>query len=194
MSSAKKNSGFTLTEVVFAVAVSFMTIGVVASLTSNMLQFSEEEQIQNEIERETTLFLEHVKRDVKHASEVVLDYPAVAGSQADVLVFKMPEFDEGGVAIPGQFDYVTYEHFWETDKTRRTVYDDDLGLEQKEQKIIDAGECWFWAFANGEPIEYIADPDMIDTIQISAYRQDYEPNGAYYYWRSFVVASALRNH
>lgn len=193
MKQVRKNAGFTLTELVFAVGVSFMTIALVASLTTNMLEFSEEEQMQNEIERETTLFLEHLKRDVKHASGVVLNYPGVATSQAQTMVLKVPEFDESGVAIPGEYDYVAYEYFWYTEMTRRTVFDDDLGTVVKNQKAIEAGETWFWAFANGVPIEAVPDPDLVNTIQISAYRYDNDPRLKHYYWRTFVVASALRN-
>jgi type II secretory pathway pseudopilin PulG len=193
MRTSTRKSGFTMTEVIFAVAISLMTVSLVMSLTTNMLEFAEEEQMQNEIEREMTLLLDYFKRDTKIASGVVLDYPAVSTSTAQALVFEIPEFDAEGIAVPGGYDYVAYEHFWESRDTRRTIYDDDQGLQVKDRRMIDAGECWFWAFANGVPLESIEDPSTIDTIQISAFRHDYAQDWTRYYWRSFVVASTLRN-
>lgn len=183
-------SGFTLVEVIFASGILTACTALVVSSTVNTLLFSHEEQMQNAIERETTIFLEYFNRDILGAAAACSDYPA-ASRGAKCMVLKVPEFDEFGVHTQGVFDYVLYEYFPETGRAVRTVYDDDLGEYPLWTIEISAGDCDLSYFADGKSLSAYKEFEPVKTLQLSASR--YEKEHGLEYSRNFVTALTLRN-
>jgi hypothetical protein len=193
MKARKGNAGFTLAEVLSAVIVMLMTTGLVVSVTGQMLDFSREERMQNEIEREVTFFLDYLERDIKTASEVQTDYPA-ASPAAQSLTLKVPQFTELGLPMnPQIYNYVVYEYFYETGLTRRSVYADAEGTQLLASQDIDNGPCYFVALVDWAPVDSgITPTEDADEIQIALLRYNLEP-GTPFYWRSFIMDSVMRN-
>jgi len=191
MKHAERKAGFTLLEVLFASAVMLLGTSLLISLSVNVAQFAQEERMQNEIERETSLLLAYIQRDIKSSVAVVADFPGVSPYSGSSVVLKVPEFDETGLIIADSFDYVVYEYYYESEKTTRTVYDDAEGQTEKSSIGIDVGRCFFVVFVDGEPSVDLVEDRAAQTVQVSAYR--YDDVRQRYYDRSFVIASTLRN-
>ena len=191
MMSVKKASGFSLVEVLLASGVMLIGTALVVSLTVNMARFSREEQAQNEIERETTLFLDYLERDMKRAAGVLPEYPGTS-LEAQCVALKIPEFDTDGLHSVGVHDYAVYEFFPGTGQAIRTLYDGELGQDEITRIGIPVGECYFQVFADGIPLECVEEGQNIGTLQVSIMRYGCQERGLDYY-RTFVVATTLRN-
>jgi prepilin-type N-terminal cleavage/methylation domain-containing protein len=191
MKSAQRKSGFTLLEILFASAVMLISTSMLVSLSINVAQFGEEEQMQNEIERETSLLLDYMERDIKSAVAVVADYPGDVSYSDFSIVLKLPEFDESGLPIADAFDYVLYEYSQDSEKVFRTVFDDAEAGVEKKSIGIDVGRCFFTVLADGEPTTDLSADRAAKTIEVEASR--YDDVRQRYYNRSFVIASTLRN-
>ena len=191
MKRFKGKVGFTIVEVLFASAVMLIGTSLLVSLTVNVAQFSEEERMQNEIERETSLLLAYIQRDVKSSVTVVADYPGVSTYYGSSFVLKVPEFDESGLIVADSYKYVVYEHPYDSETTIRTVYDDAEGQVESTSIGIDVGECFLIVLVDGEPAYNLTEDRAASTVEVGAYRYDNVRNK--YYNRSFVIASTLRN-
>lgn len=191
MSTPRHVSGFTLVEVLIAFAVTFVVLALLMSMTSDMLRFAEEEQMQNAIERETALLLDYLKRDVKAARVVYTSFPNTSPS-AQVLVFELPEFDDAGCPLPNTFDYVVYAHDSDEGEVTRTVYNDAAGLEPLTSTALPARYTSLTVFADGDPIESLPPGETVRNLQISLSRSG-DPDGRFQYSRTLVATSTLRN-
>lgn len=183
-------SGFTLLEVIFATGVFALGSALLVSVTVGTVGFSHEEQMQNAVERETTLFLQYLQRDVLQAAAVSSVFP-VKTPGATKLVLKVPEFDEFGVHRWKEFDYVLYAYYKDAGQAVRTVYDDELGTIQLASMEIPAVECLLRYFADGRNLATVSEFEAIKNVQMSAQREDTERE--FEYTRRFVAASTLRN-
>lgn len=191
MARIVKSSGFTLAEILTGIVVLSMTTAILMAMLGQMLDFAEEERIQNEIEREVTLFLDYLERDIKSAAGLVVDYPAGSPS-SQVLALKIPEFEESGLPkSPMTYHYVVYTYSYESGETTRTVFADEDGVVQLSTMKIDNGPCYLVAMADWQPIDYVTNPEDVDNIEIAVLR--YENNKNRFYWRSFVMESLMRN-
>lgn len=191
MKKINKRTGFTLIEVLFSSVVMLAGTSLLVSLSVNVAHFESEEQMQNKIERETSLFLDYLDRDIKSAVGVIADFPASSWDYGSTVTLKMPEFDESGMSVADTYDYVFYEYNYQDQATYRTVYDDAEGSVEKTRIKIPAGRCSFMAYADDQPLYSLQGEIEADAVQLSVYvyddvRQDY-------YVRWFDVASTFRN-
>jgi len=183
-------AGFTFIEVLIAGGVMTLGAAMLASFTFHVQQFSVEEQVQNEIERETALFLDYFCRDAMSSVGIVLDYPGTL-SNSDTIVFKIPEFDSLGLHIAETYNYVVYDYVAGAGKVKRSVYDDAEGYLLLNETEIPFSSAYWASYGDGRLIEEMVNADSVRSLQSSIMR--YESLGNRSYSRSFVAASTLRN-
>jgi len=190
MRGRHNNRGFTLVEVIIASGIMTFGAALLVSITVDMHRFSVEEQMQNEIERETTLFLDYFSRDTMNAAGVQLEYPGTS-KNGDKIVFKVPEFDSLGLRIPEEYDYVIYEHLPGKDYVTRSVFDDAEGDLFVSDIVLPFSQTHWWTFVNGVPLSQLDKVEGIRELQASLMR-----NGSvagFDYQRRMIATSTLRN-
>jgi hypothetical protein len=160
------------------------------SFSFHVQQFSIEERVQNEVERETTLFLDYFCRDVMSSVGVVLDYPGLS-PYAQTLVLKIPQFDSLGLQVPESFNYIVYEYVQGSDSMTRWVYGDADGTALVGGISIPFSSAYWESYGDGHPVDLMVNADSIRNLQASIMR--YESINNRVYSRSFVAASTPRN-
>lgn len=184
------NSGFTLVEVIISSAVMTLGAALLVSMTVDMHRFSMEERMQNEIEQETTLFLDYFSRDTMAAAGIQLTFPGTS-KKSEKVIFRIPEFDSLGIRVADQYDYVVYEYRPKTDYITRSVYDDDEGKFFISETTLPFSRTFWASFADGVPLAEIANPEAINNIQASLARDGYA--AGLDYSRRLINVTTLRN-
>lgn len=184
----KRNTGFTLLEVMFASGIMLAAGALMFSLSFNVRNFEMEEQRQNEVEREMTLVLDYIVRDIKSAADIAPDFFGDLGNP--FLVLNVPRFNESGVSASGQFDYIVYDYSFQKRAVIRSIYDaTGEAPVLTDRKVIQTGSSYFEAWVNGVPWWSLTGMERATTIDIYAAR--YESRTGYF--RNFTVSATLRN-
>ncbi len=188
MKQKQHSKGYSLLEVVFASAIMAFSASLLVSVGSNLREFSRNEQKQNEIEREATLAMDYLSRDIKTAVAVAPDLTEDF-YHPSVLVLKTPEYDATGTPVTGSFDYISYSMVPENGMLVRTVYDDVDAAVVSNEISIPVGSCAINCMVDGQFWPSLMAETAAQSIEISVTRG---ASGSAYY-RTLSISATLRN-
>lgn len=188
MSRRKQNSGYTLLEIIFASAIMGISASLLVSVSYNLRNFERNEQQQNEIERESTLALDYMARDIKSAAAIEPLFPS-DNYHPNILVLKIPEYDEDGEPVTGAFDYVSYRVIPERESVVRALFDDENGVDLKAESVLPVGPSNIQCLVDGVPWESIISGGNALNIDVTVSRSASKNN----YSRTLSISATLRN-
>lgn len=183
-------AGFTLLEVMIAAFTFALSGTLILSLGFNVRNFEDQEQRQNKMEREASLVLDYMTRDIQSSGAVSPDFAGSLTSPS-ILILKMPEYDSLGITITNSFNYVVYEQSPDQDMVIRTVYDDKAGTTVLDQIPIQANGAYIECYVDSNPWYTLTAEAFADTIRIYVNMQDTRNSK---YQRDFYITTTPRNH
>lgn len=107
-SSRQRGAGFTLVEVMFAVGLISLILGVTVQATVTTSALAQRTSATTTLQSQTRLALDAMIRDIHAGYQVMPSFSSYSSSTDSTLVLQAPAYTSAGNALSGQYDYIVY--------------------------------------------------------------------------------------
>lgn len=103
-----RRAGFTLVEVMFAVGLICLILGVTVQSTLTTSALAQRTSATTTLQSQTRLALDAMIRDIHAGYRVMPSYSSYSSSTDSTLVLQAPAYTSAGTILSGQYDYIVY--------------------------------------------------------------------------------------
>ena len=107
-SSRQRGGGFTLVEVMFAVGLISLILGVTVQATVTTSALAQRTSATTTLQSQTRLGLDAMMRDIHAGYRVLPSYSSYSSNRDNTMVLQAPAYSSSGNILAAQYDYIVY--------------------------------------------------------------------------------------